>query len=107
MVFKNMSNFVPLPVTAALKAGSFDVLSELRHVTTLFLKLDTYCREKHRDLLTLQDFFFGAQEILSKSGGFMRQFLVDDKGFMTYLPDVCYDLPQNENDRGWFYDCYE
>lgn len=33
--------------------------------------------------------------------------LVDDKGFMTYLPDVCYDLPLDENERGWFYDCYE
>lgn len=80
LIFAEISSFVPPPVTAAVGAGSFDTLSELRQVTTLFLKLDSYCIEKNRDLLTLQQFYCGVQELLADTGGFMRQFLVDDKG---------------------------
>jgi len=80
LIFAEMSSFVPPPVTASVAAGSFDSLSELRQVTTLFLKLDSYCIEKNRDLLTLQPFYSGVQKLLADSGGFMRQFLVDDKG---------------------------
>lgn len=78
--FNEMLKFVPCPVSASVAAGSFGILSELREVTTLFLKLDSYCRIKHRDLLTLQPFFLGVQKLLAASGGYMRQFLVDDKG---------------------------
>jgi class 3 adenylate cyclase len=72
--------FLPPSVRASISAGSFNALSELREVTTLFLKLDTYSHVDHKDLRTLQPFFFGMQEILGQCGGFLRQFLVDDKG---------------------------
>ena len=72
--------YVPRPVTQALMAGSFAFLAELREVTTVFIKFDGYDNTEHKDLLTLQKFFYACQEILSDSGGFLRQFLVDDKG---------------------------
>jgi class 3 adenylate cyclase len=72
--------FIPPSVRASIAAGSFNALSELREVTTLFLKLDTYSHIAHKDLRELQPFFFGMQEILGQCGGFLRQFLVDDKG---------------------------
>lgn len=72
--------YVPRPVTQALMAGSFNFLAELREVTTVFIKWDGYDDDTHKDLLSLQRFFYACQEILSDSGGFMRQFLVDDKG---------------------------
>ena len=78
--FSQLISFVPSPVSAAIAAGSFDVLSELRQVTTLFLKLESYSRTKHRDLLSLQPFYSGVQGFIDSSGGYMRQFLVDDKG---------------------------
>jgi hypothetical protein len=80
LMFAELHHFVPSPVCAAVAAGSFDVLSELRQVTTLFLKLDSYSREKNKDLLSLQSFYLGVQKYLADMGGFMRQFLVDDKG---------------------------
>ena len=72
--------FVPPCVSAAVLGGSFSFLSELREVTTMFLLLDSYSPKKNKDLLTLQSFFYGCQKILKQTGGFMRQFLVDDKG---------------------------
>jgi class 3 adenylate cyclase len=72
--------FLPPSVRASISAGSFNALSELREVTTMFMKLDTYSHVVHKDLRTLQPFFFGMQEILGQCGGFLRQFLVDDKG---------------------------
>lgn len=33
--------------------------------------------------------------------------LTDASGIQVYLPDVCYDTPPEEGDRGFFYDCYE
>ena len=52
----------------------------LPQVTTLFLKLDSYDKTAHADPLSLQPFFLLFQEVLDQSGGFLRQFLVDDKG---------------------------
>jgi class 3 adenylate cyclase len=72
--------YVPRPVTQSLMAGSFAFLAELREVTTVFIKFDGYSDSRYKDLLSLQRFFYACQEILSDSGGFMRQFLVDDKG---------------------------
>ena len=79
-ISQNLKTFIPRPVLYAIASGTLDTLSELRNVTTMFLKLDTYSPEKHRDPLSLQPFFFMCQQILVKYGGFMRQFLVDDKG---------------------------
>jgi len=33
--------------------------------------------------------------------------LVDPSGIMTYIPDVCYDLPKDASSGGFYYDCYE
>ena len=49
-------------------------------MTTMFLKLDSYSTHDHEDPLSLQSFFFLLQTVLEESGGFLRQFLVDDKG---------------------------
>lgn len=72
--------YVPRPVIQALMVGSFNLLAELREVTTVFIKLDDYDHIEHEDLLSLQKYFYACQDILSDSGGFLRQFLVDDKG---------------------------
>ena len=71
--------FVPPPVTAAILSGAID-LCELRHVTTMFVKLDSFDKAAHRDPISLQSFFVIIQSSLSETGGFLRQFLVDDKG---------------------------
>mmetsp|Transcript_31979 Transcript_31979/g.70463 ORF Transcript_31979/g.70463 Transcript_31979/m.70463 type:complete len:1525 (+) Transcript_31979:162-4736(+) len=85
--------FVPKPVSAALLGGSTAV-GELREVTTLFMLWKGYSPTAHRDLLTLQPLFIKCQEILSASGGFLRQFLVDDKGCVLIacwgVPTACY-----------------
>lgn len=72
--------FVPQPVTQALAAGTFGFLAELREVTTVFIKWDGYSDIEHQDLLSLQKHFVVVQEVIAYSGGFLRQFLVDDKG---------------------------
>ena len=63
-----------------LLSGSFDYLAELREVTTMFMSWDNYDETEHRNLLSLQKYFFAAQKVLAESAGFVRQFLVDDKG---------------------------
>ena len=71
--------FIPLPALRAIYSGSLTSIAELRQVTTLFLNLDSYLPEKNQDPISLQSFFFLLQQILSETGGFLRQFLVDDK----------------------------
>eukprot|EP00602_Paraphysomonas_sp_CaronLab_P013173 CAMPEP_0185042570 /NCGR_PEP_ID=MMETSP1103-20130426/42430_1 /TAXON_ID=36769 /ORGANISM="Paraphysomonas bandaiensis, Strain Caron Lab Isolate" /LENGTH=463 /DNA_ID=CAMNT_0027582665 /DNA_START=415 /DNA_END=1802 /DNA_ORIENTATION=- len=76
----SMVSCVPSPVAEAIR---FDVLSsikELRTVTTLFLRLDSYSSTEFEDVKTLQPFFVAMQKCLDECGGFLRQFLVDDKG---------------------------
>lgn len=72
--------FVPKPVQDAVRAGTFKLMAELRDVTTLFLKLDSYDVAFHRNPLTLQPFFHMAQRAIADNGGYVRQFLIDDKG---------------------------
>ncbi|CAM9700066.1 unnamed protein product, partial [Laminaria digitata] len=55
-------------------------MAEMRTVTTLFVKLDSYSPEKNKNLLSLQIHLTTVQKILGEHGGFLRQFLVDDKG---------------------------
>ena len=71
--------FAPPPVTSALCNGTVD-MSELRHVTTMFLKLDSFRSTQHANPLSLQSFVLVVQMALHETGGFLRQFLVDDKG---------------------------
>lgn len=85
-----MKKFIPPPVLTALNAGSFAHISELRRITTLFMKLDGYqcpssAEEDLKSNEMLQSFFHMAQVILHQFGGFMRQFLIDDKGMKPSL----------------------
>ena len=82
--------FVPMPVTVGLSSGTFDYLAELREVTTMFMSWDTYNEELHQDLLSLQNIFLAAQKTLILSGGFIRQFLIDDKGCVLI---ACWGVP--------------
>jgi len=72
--------FVPKPVKDAVASSAFSVMAELREVTTVFLKLDSYDTETHRNPLSLQPFFLMAQKVIVSNGGYLRQFLIDDKG---------------------------
>lgn len=74
------ATFVPRPILAAVYSESLDHIGELRQVTTMFLSLDSYSATEHRDPSSLQPFFLTAQKFLFDAGGFLRQFLVDDKG---------------------------
>jgi class 3 adenylate cyclase len=87
---KGIECFVPIPVCEALALGSFDYLAELREVTTMFMSWDSYDEKKHKDLLSLQKFFVTAQIILNETGGFIRQFLLDDKGCILI---ACWGVP--------------
>ncbi|CAM9631020.1 unnamed protein product, partial [Sphacelaria rigidula] len=73
-----------------LKAGIFMYMAEMRTVTTLFVKLDSYCPEKHKNLLSLQIHLTTVQKILAEHEGFLRQFLVDDKGCVLI---ACWGVP--------------
>lgn len=78
-------SFVPKPVTIALAGGFEHSLSELRSVCCVFISLDSYSREINSDPLSLQPFFIMVQDQCSLLGGFVRQFLVDDKGCVLIL----------------------
>lgn len=74
-----LSRFVPMPILSAIANNAIDDLAELRVITTLFLKLNSF-PSVGDDLLALQPLFFAYQSIISDCGGMLRQFLVDDKG---------------------------
>lgn len=77
---ENIAMFVPVVILAAACNGTMDTLGELRQVTTVFIELKSYDPVKNADPRSLQPFFLMAQQCLHESGGFLRQFLVDDKG---------------------------
>ncbi|CAM9108718.1 unnamed protein product, partial [Ectocarpus sp. 8 AP-2014] len=85
-----LQGFVPGPVTDLLAAGIFMYMAEMRTVTTLFVKLDSYSPEKHKNLLSLQIHLTTIQKILAEHEGFLRQFLVDDKGCVLI---ACWGVP--------------
>jgi spermidine synthase len=58
-------------------------------VTSVFIRWDGYDDDEHESLLSLQKFFYACQEIISDSGGFLRQFLVDDKGISNIYMYIC------------------
>ncbi|RYH20604.1 hypothetical protein EON65_22970 [archaeon] len=72
--------FVPLPVSLAFESGGLKYLAEIREVTTMFMKWESYNVESNRDIITLQTPFVQIQAIIAQQGGFIRQFLIDDKG---------------------------
>ena len=79
-IVSSASLFIPKPILTAISTESLDLVGEFRQVTTMFLSLDSYSAVGNQDPSTLQPFFLIAQEVLHESGGFLRQFLVDDKG---------------------------
>ena len=54
----------------------------------MFMSWDNYDENEHRNLLSLQKYFFAAQKVLAESAGFVRQFLVDDKGDLSLLISI-------------------
>lgn len=74
-----LESFIPTTVISDMSVG-MQHFAELREVVTMFVKWETYDYHTHRDLITLQDAFHTAQRIIYEYGGFIRQFLVDDKG---------------------------
>lgn len=89
IMLQQLVNFVPFPIIQSLPS-EFNHLAELRLVSTMFMKWDSYDTKKHRDLMTLQGLFEDAQEILAAAGAFTRQFLVDDKGCVLI---ACWGVP--------------
>lgn len=71
---------VPRPALQGIITNSLSGLSEMRTVTTLFLKLDSFNFDEYSDPLILDEFFINMQKCLFECGGMLRQFLVDDKG---------------------------
>ena len=75
-----VKSFLSRTVVDAITAGTFNSMSELREVTTLFLSLDSYSPTLYSDPISLQSFFLIVQESIVETSGFLRQFLIDDKG---------------------------
>ena len=71
--------FVPRPALSAIAANLLEGLSELRNVTTMFVKLDDYSTGETLDAKQLHSYLVAMQKCLMECGGFLRQFLVDDK----------------------------
>ena len=80
-----MHRFVPKPVSYALTGCYIDRIAELRDVTTVFINLDNYNTQTYGDPCSLQPFFEMIQRTCSSTGGYMRQFLIDDKGCVAIL----------------------
>lgn len=72
------------------KSKSLNFLAEIREVTTMFMKWDSYNALDHSDLISLQELLKIAQTILFDHGAFIRQFLVDDKGCILI---ACWGVP--------------
>lgn len=85
-----LNQFVPKPVVTYLQSDVLNYLAELRVVTTFFMKWDSFDSVLHRDLTSLQEAFLSAQTIVIDAGGFIRQFLVDDKGCVLI---ACWGVP--------------
>ena len=85
-----VDKFVPYPVLVGVRGSELNLLAEIREVTTMFLKFDSYNPDTHKDLTSLQQHFYAAQSILLEVGAFIRQFLVDDKGCVLI---ACWGVP--------------
>lgn len=80
VLIEQLTGFVPRTILSAVYSGALNHIGELRQVTTLFLSLDSYSPSINADPLSLESFVHAAQQVLVETGGFLRQFLVDDKG---------------------------
>jgi len=91
-ILQLIRQFAPLPLMDEIESGrELNFIAEIREVSTMFMKWDSYDAEgKHRNLLELQDSFYATQEVLHASGAYLRQFLVDDKGCVLI---ACWGMP--------------
>jgi class 3 adenylate cyclase len=80
MSARRIMSCIPRPVLQGIIANSLSGLSEMRTVTTLFLKLDSFTFSEYADPSSLDEFLVNMQKCLFECGGMLRQFLVDDKG---------------------------
>eukprot|EP01039_Chlorochromonas_danica_P007106 gene7106-7858_t len=81
---------VASPVSQACHSNSLHYLAEVRELTTMFMKWDSYNTTDYADLAQLQRPFLECQTILHELGGFVRQFLVEDKGCVLI---ACWGVP--------------
>ncbi|CAM9156298.1 unnamed protein product, partial [Phaeothamnion confervicola] len=93
----SLMRFVPTPVLDNVNAGSIDYMAELREVTTMFLRLDSYSPVANRDLCSLGPYFDVVARALAAREGFLRQFLVDDKGCVLI---ACWGVPSATHPDG-------
>lgn len=77
-----LNKFIPSPVSASTVDGKIPTRGELREVTSVFIKWESYDSQKHKDLTTLQEFMLETQKILVEYGGYLHESLIDDKGCM-------------------------
>lgn len=83
---QTMMSLIPYPVTSNILANTFtSIIGELREVTTIFIKWDSFDYVEHRDFKLIQKLFVSMQRIIAEVSGFLRQFLVDDKGMVSII----------------------
>ena len=80
-----LSHFISKPVNKSIIGGYIETMTELRDITTIFISLDSYDIKSETNTELLQPFLYMLQEKCSASGGFVRQFLIDDKGCVAIL----------------------
>jgi len=80
-----LSHFISKPVNKSIVGGYIETMTELRDITTIFISLDSYDIKSETNIELLQPFLHMIQEKCSASGGFVRQFLIDDKGCVAIL----------------------
>lgn len=85
-----VDKFVPTPVLHACNNKALRYLSEIREVTTMFMKWTSYHPDNNKDVTSLQPYYEKVQTILYEQGAFLRQLIVNDKGCMLV---ACWGVP--------------
>ncbi|CAM9496389.1 unnamed protein product [Choristocarpus tenellus] len=85
-----LQRFVPTPINLIMATGALDRTAEIRKVTAFFLRWDSYSETLHRDLQSVAPFFVTVRREIARQGGFLRQFLIDDKGCVMI---ACWGVP--------------
>lgn len=79
-------HFVPPLIQNAVADDLLISLSEIRSITTMFIKVDSYSQgEFNHRVMDLQTFFVVICEVMTEYGGMLRQFLIDDKGCVVII----------------------
>lgn len=77
-----LRSFLPTSVLARVDSMHLAWMAELRRVTVIFVNLTSLVYERERDfqVLAINQVLCSMQEIVFRSEGMVRQFIVDDKG---------------------------